>query len=74
MGWVFFQNFFSGYLLVDRLKDYYGVSKISQFYLLTFILRFSLAILSFCSEEVGLLFLIMYISFGFIFLFILKVI
>ena len=27
MGWVFFQIFFSGYLLIDRLKDYYWVSK-----------------------------------------------
>ena len=27
MGWVFVQIFFSGYLLIDRLKYYYGVSK-----------------------------------------------
>jgi len=73
MGWVFFQIFFSEYLLIDRLVEsrvflrlcrlrqaqalphfafsFAHLFQISQFYLLTFILRFSWAILSFCSEE-----------------------
>ena len=50
------------------------IFQISQFYLLTFILRFPGPFYLFVLKKVGLLFPITYISFGFIFLFILKVI
>ena len=48
--------------------------QISQFYLLMFILRFPGPFYLFVLKKVGLLFPITYISFGFVFLFILKVI